>query len=178
MLDVPISCEGIMHAYPPQAPRVVIRTGRTSGVRVEYWPPGCVTCRCACESRTESACARDDCVMVSLSCSEHATSLERHKYRTENFVAQHSTTFTRFYAITTDTGAGRRGRPRGSRAVQRRTNGNVRAGAPGDRAGTSEAVLVWAWHAQRSDGRERQRLETRRHCVRGRQSGCFPDRAP
>ena len=176
MLDVPISCEGIMHAYPPQAPRVVIRTGRTSGVRVEYWPPGCVTCRCACESRTESACARDDCVMVSLSCSEHATSLERHKYRMENFVAQHSTTFTRFVYATTP--GQRNAPPPGSRAVQRRTNGNARAGAPGDRAGTSEAVLVWAWHAQRSDGRERQRLETRRHCVRGRQSGCFPDRAP
>ena len=76
------------------------------------------------------------------------------------------------------TGAAQRPAARGSRAVQRRTNGNARAGAPGDRAGTSEAVLVWAWHAQRSDGRERQRLETRRHCVRGRQSGCFPDRAP
>ena len=171
MLDVPISCEGIMHAYPPQAPRVVIRTGRTSGVRVENWPPGCVTCRCACES----ACARDDCVMVSLSCSEHATSLERHKYRTENFVAQHSTTFI-VHVLTTTPGPAHP--PPGSRAVQRRTNGNARAGAPGDRAGTSEAVLVWAWHAQRSDGRERQRLETRRHCVRGRQSGCFPDRAP
>jgi len=122
MLDVPISCEGIMHAYPPQAPRVVIRTGRTSGVRVEYWPPGCVTCRCACESRTESACARDDCVMVSLSCSEHATSLERHKYRTENFVAQHSTTFTRV-CIRDHTGAAQRPaarEPRGTTSYKRK----------------------------------------------------------
>lgn len=112
MLDVPISCEGIMHAYPPQAPRVVIRTGRTSGVRVENWPPGCVTCRCACES----ACARDDCVMVSLSCSEHATSLERHKYRTENFVAQHSTTFI-VHVLTTTPGAGHTPPPREPRGT-------------------------------------------------------------
>ena len=167
MLDVPISCEDIMHAYPPQAPRVVIRTGRTSGVRVEYWPPGCVTCRCACES----ACARDDCVMVSLSCSEHATSLERHKYRTENFVAQHpTTTFIQRHAGTNP--AARR-RARAATIVQTETP----APAPQE-TGTSEADLVGAWHAQRSDGRERQRLETRRHCVRGRQSGCFPDRAP
>lgn len=125
MLDVPISCEGIMHAYPPQAPRVVIRTGRTSGVRVEYWPPGCVTCRCACESRTESACARDDCVMVSLSCSEHATSLERHKYRTP-YGELRGPTFDNFYArlyVRDHTGAAQRPaarEPRGTTSYKRK----------------------------------------------------------
>lgn len=73
---------------------------------------GGVTCRCASESKS----ARDDCVLVSLSCSEHATSPERHKYRTENFVAVLYKRHTGGPAPTPPP----------------RTNGNARAGAPGD----------------------------------------------
>ena len=66
MLDVPISCEGIMHVYP-RVPRVVIRTGRIQvASRVAYW-----VCDVCCES------AGTIVILVCVSCSEHATSLER-----------------------------------------------------------------------------------------------------
>ena len=66
MLDVPISCEGIMHVYP-RVPRVVIRTGRIQvASRVAYW-----VCDMCCES------AGTIVILVCVSCSEHATSLER-----------------------------------------------------------------------------------------------------
>ena len=201
-----------MHVYP-RVPRVVIRTGRIQvASRVAYW-----VCDVCCES------AGTIVILVCVSCSEHATSLERDN---RNRTGTGPSGRIRLY------GRGRGARRCGPRWKAERTARRVRtrggplrvastdpiripqhaqlsqrprctwrcsvgctphihtaprykivqtrrgAGAPGDRTGTSKAVLVGAWHAQRSDRRERQRLETRRHCVRGRQSGCFPDRAP
>ena len=208
MLDVPISCEGIMHVYP-RVPRVVIRTGRIQvASRVAYW-----VCDVCCES------AGTIVILVCVSCSEHATSLERDN-RNRTGIGRGGAGARAAAGVVPGgkrsvplggfvPGEDRFAWPRPIRSAYRNTR-NCRtqrprctwrcsvgctphihtaprykivqtrrgAGAPGDRTGTSKAVLVGAWHAQRSDRRERQRLETRRHCVRGRQSGCFPDRAP